>query len=105
MLVQAMVPPGEPGRVAKQVFAARAEAELDDRYYAAEAGDPTIADRFWTLDDKGTQDAPHASMPVDYDSQLASFGDIAEVADALCAGPYPSIGERIVSRFLAEPEA
>ena len=105
LLVQAMVPSGEPGKMAKQVFSARAEEEFDDRFYAAEAGDPNIDDRFWTLGDKGTQDAPHAPMPVDYDSQLASFGDIAEVADALCSGPYPPIVERIVSRFLTEPEA
>ena len=44
-------------------------------------------------------------MSVDYDSQLASFGDITEVTDALCSGPYPAIADRIVSRFLAEPEA
>ncbi len=102
LLVQAMVPSGETGKVAKEKFVARAEEEFDKRYYlVADEADP---DRFWTLDDKDSQDAPHASMPVDYDSRLASFGDIAEVADALCGGPYPPIVERIVSRFLTEPE-
>lgn len=104
LLVQAMVPSGEPGKAAKEAFAARAEEEFDGRYYAAEEGDADIDDRFWTLGDKGSQDAPHAPMPVDYDSKLASFGDIAEVADALCGGPYPPIVERIVNRFLTEPE-
>lgn len=104
MLVQAMVPSGEAGKAAKDAFAARAEEEFDDRYYAAEEGDADIGDRFWTLGDKGSQDAPHVPMPVDYDSKLASFGDIADVADALCSEPYPPIAERIASRFLTEPE-
>jgi cellulose biosynthesis protein BcsQ len=103
LLVQAMVPTGEPGKAAKEDFAARAEEEFDARYYAADEGD--AADRFWTLGDKGSQDAPHAPMPVEYDSKLAGFGDIGEVADALCGGPYPLIAERIVSRFLTEPDA
>ena len=103
LVVQAMVPSGEPGKSAKDAFAARAEEELDGRYYAVEEGDADIDDCFWTLGDKGSQDAPHVPMPVDYDSKLASFGDIAEVAEALCGGPYPPIVERIVSRFLTEP--
>ncbi len=102
-LVQAMVPSGEPGKTAKAAFSARAENEFDARYYAAD--EEAEQDSSWTLGDKGSQDAPHASMPVDYDSQLASFGDIAEIAEALCGGPYPAIAERIASRFLGEPEA
>lgn len=105
LLVQAMVPSGESGKAAKEAFAARAEEEFDARYYAAEEGDADIGDRFWTLGDKGSQDAPHVPMPVDYEIKLASFGDIAEVADALCNGVYPPIAERIASRFLVEPEA
>lgn len=103
LLVQAMVPSGDAGNAAKEAFAARAEEEFDARYYAAEEGDAD--DRFWTLGDKGSQDAPHAPMPVDYDIKLASFGDIALVADALCSGVYPPISERIASRFLTDPEA
>ncbi|WP_297905470.1 P-loop NTPase [Metallibacterium sp.] len=107
LLVQAMVPSGEPGKAAKEAFAAHAEEEFDERFYAAEEGEAggDIDDRFWTLGDKDSQDAPHAPMPVDYDSKLASFGDIAEVANALCSGPYLPIVERIVSRFLMEHEA
>ena len=104
LVVQAMVPPGEAGKTAKKAFAARTEEELDDRYYAAEEGEADVHDRFWTLSDKDSQDAPHAPMPVDYDSKLASFGDIVEVADVLCGGPYPPIVERIVSRFITESE-
>lgn len=102
LLVQAMVPTGEPGKSAKEAFYARAEEEFETRYYAAEEGDAD--DRFWTLSDKGSQDAPHASMPVEYDNRLASFGDITDIVDALCVGPYPPIVERIVSRFLTEPD-
>jgi hypothetical protein len=104
LLVHAMVPSGEPGKAAKEAFAARAEEEFDKRYYAAEEGDADVEDGFWTLGDKGSQDAPHAPMAVDYDNKLASFGDIAEVADPLCSGVYPPIAERIASRFLTEPE-
>ena len=104
LLVQAMVPAGEPGKAAKVAFAARAEEEFESRYYAAEEDDASVDDQFWTLADKGGQDAPHAPMPVEYDSRLASFEDISEAADALCSGPYPPIAERIAARFLRESE-
>ncbi|WP_031597358.1 KGGVGR-motif variant AAA ATPase [Ferrovum myxofaciens] len=103
LLVQAMVPSGDLGKVAKTQFAGRADEEFDTRYYLAD--DEADQDCFWTVEDKDSQDAPHAPMPVDYDSKLANFGDIAEVTDALCSGPYPPIVERIVNRFLTEPEA
>jgi len=99
LLVQAMVPAGELGRVAKALFAGRAEDEFDERFYSASDQD---ADRFWTVDDKDSQDAPHVPLPVEYDSQLASFGDIAEIAELLCRGPYAAIAERMTSRFLED---
>lgn len=104
LLVQAMVPAGEPGKAAKVAFAARAEQEFESRYYAAEESDAGRDDAFWTLADKGGQDAPHAPMPVDYDTRLASFEDIAEAADTLGSGPYPPVAERIAGRFLRESE-
>jgi len=102
-LVQALVPSGEPGSSARTTFSARSEQQFDDLYYAEEDGGDQ--DSCWTLGDKGSQDAPHVPMPVDYDSKLASFVDITEVADVLCSGAYPAIAERIASRFLVEPEA
>jgi cellulose biosynthesis protein BcsQ len=99
LLVHAMVPTGEPGRVTKAQFAGRAEDEFDKRFYSASDQD---ADRFWTVDDKDSQDAPHVPLPVEYDSQLASFGDIAEIAELLCRGPYAAIAERMTSRFLED---
>lgn len=100
IVVQAMVPAGDMGKAAKTQFAARADTEFDIRYYLSED-----ADQYWTIDDKGSQDAPHVAMPVDYDSRLASFGDIAEIGDMLSGGSYTAIAERIVNRFLKEPEA
>jgi hypothetical protein len=99
ILAQAMVPVGEPGKWAIETFAGEAETTFEDRYYADAEDDP---DRFWTVDDKQSQDAPHVAMPVDYDPRLASFSDIADVADALTAGPYADIGERIANRFVNE---
>lgn len=102
ILVQAMVPPGEAGKVARKDFMARAEKEFTDRYYA-EAGvadeDPAM---FWTTRDMDSLDAPHVAVPVDYDTKLASFGDIADVAEPLCAGSYALIAERITGRFARE---
>ncbi|MEX8520457.1 MAG: hypothetical protein AB3X44_18270 [Leptothrix sp. (in: b-proteobacteria)] len=108
LLVQAMVPVGEqPARWARERFAARAEQTFEERYYASvEEGDSDErTDRFWNLDDQQSQDAPHQPWPIDYDPRLASFGDIAEVADALCSGAHAVIGEQICSRFVAEEDA
>ncbi|MFX9718438.1 hypothetical protein ABTO87_17875, partial [Acinetobacter baumannii] len=55
LLVQSLVPAGEPGKWAKEAFAGRAESTFEDRYYADTDSDP---DRFWTVDDKQGQDAP-----------------------------------------------
>jgi cellulose biosynthesis protein BcsQ len=105
ILVQAMVPPGEAGKVAREAFLARAEDEFTERYYAeAGAGDEDAA-IFWNTRDMDSLDAPHVALPVDYDAKLASFGDIAEVAEPLCAGPYATIAERIMGRFAREAEA
>lgn len=105
ILVQAMVPPGEAGKVAREVFLARAEQEFTDRYYAeAGTGDEDTA-MFWNTRDMDSLDAPHVAVPVDYDAKLASFGDIAEVAEPLCAGSYALIAERITGRFAREADA
>jgi hypothetical protein len=102
ILVQAMVPPGEAGKVAREDFLARAEQEFTDRYYAeAVVGDEDTA-MSWNTRDMDSLDAPHVAVPVDYDAKLASFGDIAEVAEPLCAGSYALIAERITGRFARE---
>lgn len=111
LLVQAMVPVGEqPARWARERFTARAAQTFEERYYASAANEDSndSADgdaSFWTLDDIESQDAPHRPWPIDYDPRLASFGDIAEVADALCSGAHAAIGEQICSRFVVEDDA
>ncbi|KWA77388.1 hypothetical protein WL28_29920 [Burkholderia ubonensis] len=102
VLVQAMVPAGEPGKWAIDTFAGAAETAFEERYYADAEDDP---DQFWTVDDKQSQDAPHVALPIDYDPRLASFSDIADVADALTTGSYAEIGERIANRFVDEEGA
>lgn len=102
ILVQAMVPAGEPGKWAIEAFAGASETVFENLYYADSEDD---SDQFWTVDDKQTQDAPHVALPIDYDSRLASFTDIADVADTLTAGPYAEIGERIANRFVDEEDS
>ena len=60
------------------------------------------ADLFWTIQDKQSQDAPHVPWCIDYDPRLASFGDISDIADALCSAAHAEIGARIVNRFVVE---
>lgn len=99
VLVQSLVPAGEAGQAARNAFLARAEQELTDRYYAEAPGDESEADSTWSIGDMDSLDAPHVAIPVEYDSQLASFGDIDDVADLLCRGAYSAVAERIQGRF------
>jgi hypothetical protein len=105
ILVQAMVPHGEAGKVAREVFLARAEQEFTDHYYAEAGAGDEGAVTFWNTRDMDSLDAPHVAVPVDYDAKLASFGDIADVAETLCAGPYAVVAERITGRFAREADA
>src|SRR5206468_1506040 len=63
ILVQAMVPPGEAGRVAREVFLARAQQEFTDRYYAEAGVGDEEADMFWNTRDMDSLDAPHVAVP------------------------------------------
>lgn len=103
LLVQAMVPAGETGKTAMERFAGRADQEFDERYYLTEEAD---ADRFWTVGDKESQDAPHNPMPTRYDNDLADFDDIGDqaVLETLNGQAYRDIAERIASRFLEGQE-
>lgn len=104
VLVHAMVPAGEAGNLDRRAFLARAERDFSERYYA-EASEGQDEDRFWDTRDLDSLDAPHVPVSVDYDAKLATFGDIADVADALSSGPYSMIADRIASRFTTETEA
>jgi hypothetical protein len=103
LLIQAMVPSGEAGRVGISNFQARAESEFSSRYYA-EVTDGSESDTYWDISDIDSGDAPHVSVHVEYESRLATFVDIVDVADALCSGAYAALGERIAGRFAREEE-
>jgi MinD-like ATPase involved in chromosome partitioning or flagellar assembly len=105
VLVQAMVPVGaEAGRLAREAFAARAEREFVDRYYACEDLDGESADSLWTVGDLEGRSAPHVPVPIDYEQKLADFADIADVAELLCGGPYAELGVRIAERYATEAD-
>jgi len=103
VLVQAMVPVGAvAGRLARKAFAARAEREFVDRYYASEDLDEEAADSLWTVGDLDGSSAPHVPIPIDYEQRLADFADISDVADFLCSGSYAELGVRIAECFVVE---
>lgn len=102
LLVQAMVPFGPAGALARTQFLARAEKEFTDRYYIETPDDGMEDDRFWDMRDLESLDAPHVPVPIEYEQKLATFGDIGEVADVLCVGPYQTFAERVSSRFQPE---
>ena len=105
LLVHAMVPVGDVGKLTREAFAAQAERVFTDRYFAATDEEGADDERFWDTRDMDTRDAPHVPIPIEYDAKFASFGDIAEVADALCGGPYLTAAERIMGRFTTEAAA
>lgn len=102
LLVQAMVPAGETGKIAMERFAGRADQEFDERFYGSEEADP---DRFWTVGDKESLDAPHHPLPIRYDSDLSDFDDVESVLETLRGSAYRAVAERIASRFLKGQEA
>lgn len=98
LLVHAMVP-ADQGKKPHERFEARSEREFSERYYASPESDK---DNLWSMDDMESSQAPHIPVHVDYDSRLASFGDIEPVADILCQSPYSIIAERISDQFREE---
>ena len=76
-------------------FTDRAREVFSESYYA-ESGDRAPA---WTLDDLANEtDAPHVPVGLPYDSRLALFGDLSEVAETVllpATSPYAELAERI----------
>jgi len=99
ILVHAMVPTGNQGNEAHNRFEARSEEEFSASYYVSPEADE---DSLWNVNDMESSQAPHKPIRVDYDTKLASFGDIAEVAGALYQAPYSSVAERISDQFREE---
>jgi hypothetical protein len=102
LVVHAMVPAGDAGKSAKDKFNARSEREFTDRYFAEADDENDEATTFWDIHDMESRDAPHVPVPLEYDTRLTSFSDIAEVADILCQGSYELVEERITARFRSE---
>lgn len=112
LLVHAMVPadqgkkshegdkkPHESVKELHEIFKARSGREFDERFYVSPESDK---DNLWSANDMESSQAPHVPVRVDYDSRLASFGDIEPVADILCQAPYSIIADRISDQFREE---
>ena len=104
VLVQSMVPrETNVASTAIAAFAERARDEFTEHYYAEDPTDPTD-ERFWYVRDAESEDAPHVSTPLSYDSRLAHFRLIDEIANDLATTPeYVALGRRISERFVLEP--
>lgn len=99
ILVHAMIPHGEAGRIAHEHFLGRAESEYESRYYSAEEEEEA-----WDIYDKGLADAPHIPVAIEYDPRLASYRDIGEVEEALTGPEYKAFAQRVENRFIPETE-
>jgi hypothetical protein len=101
LLVQAMVPDNtETASLATAAFRQRAEEEFAERYYAAVTGNPERDEKFWTVDDMDTKDAPHVPVALPYRGQLAFFRTIGQIQPLLLAdSEYRALGDRILARF------
>jgi cellulose biosynthesis protein BcsQ len=105
LLIHALVPADiEAARRATEAFSERARREFTELYYAEEPEDASD-ERFWDIRDLDTEDAPHVPVSMAYESRLAHFGDIAEVAELLAESKdYRNLEARISERFEREPE-
>jgi hypothetical protein len=103
-LVQSMVPrETSVAATAIAAFTERARDEFVQNYYAEDPTDPTD-ERFWYVRDAEGEDAPHVSIPLSYDTRLAHFRLIDDVANELATAPeYIDLGRRISERFVPEP--
>jgi cellulose biosynthesis protein BcsQ len=99
ILVQALVPESaDVASDARAEFAARAEQEFEDHYYAESADEP--ADDVWSVDDIDSSDAPHVAVPLSYTVKLAFFRDVLDVAEYLVSSDeYGELERRIQGRF------
>ena len=99
LLVASMVPLSDDEVFKKLVerFTDRARDVFSERYYAdpAESGSP---DKFWTLNDIESTDAPHVPVVLPYNERLATFRHLNEVAKTvllLDGGPYQHLAGRL----------
>ena len=98
ILVASMMPRSDEAlfRVCVERFSDRARAVFSEYYYA----EPETPDEFWTLDDLGSDDAPHVPVVLPYDERLATFRDLGEVAEPiLLEGSYAELFERLRASY------
>jgi len=95
VLVAAMLPRSQERLYHEAVerFTDRARDVFSESYYA----EPEERDRFWTLDDLESNDAPHVPVVLPYDERLAVFRDLSEVADSILLKeePYKQLVEHL----------
>lgn len=97
LLVAAMIPSDRAEQYEQSVsaFTDRARDAFSDFYYA-EPGEREVA---WTVDDlANASDAPHVPVGFPYDSRLALFGELEEVAESVLLrpeSPYSALADRI----------
>ena len=97
VLAAAMVPRSQERQYQELVaaFTDRARDVFSNHYYAEREQE----DRFWSLDDVESIDAPHVPVVLPYDERLALFRDLSEVSNVLLDGePYRQLAERVRSR-------
>jgi len=102
-LVHGMAPADSAGKKVHSIFQDRADREFSTRYYA-EPGQEDEDGQILTTRDIGSPNAPSEAIRVNYNSELASMRNIEDVTEALCAGPYATLAERIVEEFAKEEE-
>lgn len=98
LIVQSMVP---DNRVVadeiEQRFRDVVQDIFEEHYLVAE--EENAEDRYWSLRDIDTADAPQVPIPVHYREAFAHFSTIDDVADELIvSSDHVSLGERILGR-------
>lgn len=98
VVIQAHVPDSsEASKNAREYFASRVEEIFRNGYYSRQ---PTDDDHTWSLDDLGSEIAPHVPIPISYRGRLAHFANIDEVAQLLAEDPeYVELHKRIDERL------
>ncbi|MBI4821268.1 MAG: P-loop NTPase [Deltaproteobacteria bacterium] len=99
LIAQSMIPDDSVvGRLVQERFEERLEDIFRARYYAKDPD--TDEDRWWSLADMDSLEAPHRPVPLGYKGRFVSFERIDEIADDLVnERDYAALGDRILGVF------